>query len=166
MPSSSRPPEQVELVLRSFRLLDGKLLRVPSGRPVKPQQSGPYSSIHVGTIRGRKIKWRRHQVVFLLAHGFLPPYVDHADSDQNNDDPANLRAASMSQNLTNVPSRHGRELPRGVTRTRSGRFKAQLKQPHVSSHHLGVFDTPEEASAKVEEVARRIHGEFYVKPPE
>jgi hypothetical protein len=72
------------------------------------------------------------------------PQVDHIDGDRANNRVSNLRWATFQENAFNrSPSPH-RDLPKGVSQTASGRFRATI---HLSGKAiaLGVFDTAEQA---------------------
>lgn len=47
-----------------------------------------------------------HRAVFLMANGLLPKFIDHIDGNRCNNDPANLREASRSQNAKNSAIRN------------------------------------------------------------
>ena len=76
--------------------------------------------------------------------------TDHRDGDGLNNCRKNIRVVTHKQNQENVRAGYGKCGVRGVTQTRSGRYRAQAK---VSGRHLtfGVFNTIEEAA----EAARR-----------
>lgn len=89
---------------------------------------------------------KRSRVVFFMTSGRWPePGVDHINGDSLDDRPANLRECDQSQNTANSRDKIRRvDLPRGVYRTKQGRFMARLTV-HGSSKSLGTFDTPAEA---------------------
>lgn len=73
--------------------------------------------------------------------------VDHINRNKLDCRRSNLRLVSPTQsNLNRVVAT--RDLPVGVYRTRSGKFDARIKRGRVS-HHLGTFDTPEQAADAV-----------------
>lgn len=82
--------------------------------------------------------------------------VDHINRDPLDCRRANLRLVTPSQsNLNRVVA--ARDLPRGVYRTRSGRYQAALKR-NRKVVHLGTFDTPEQAATAVEAARSSIDG--------
>lgn len=150
-------------LIREFYRLDGEdVIWIKTGRVCVPRPNG-YSNLGPRS-------WPRsigyHRVKFFLAHGYMPPRVDHRDGSRGNGLLANLRPATQSTNMMNQPNVHARRsLPRGVYLRPSGRYQGKAwdgKRYHV----LGMFDTASGASAAVEEMLRRLHGEFYVKPKE
>lgn len=93
--------------------------------------------------------FRLHRVVWALAYGAWPESeIDHIDGDRLNNDLANLRAATPSENHRNQKrSRSNRSGHTGVNW-----YKAYSKwRAYISSEgrvvHLGYFDTIEAAVA-------------------
>jgi hypothetical protein len=79
--------------------------------------------------------------------------VDHINRDTLDCRRSNLRLVTPTQsNLNRVVA--ARDLPIGVYRTRNGKFDARIKRAGVA-HHLGVFDSPEQAADAVS-VARAL----------
>lgn len=103
---------------------------------------------------------RLHRFVWKLSGRSLPSVLDHVNCDPLDNRLENLRAASKSLNALNsgrkTKTRHG--LPRGIHRLYTGRFCAFVGH-RSKKHHLGTFDTFEEASAAYEN-AREILIEF------
>lgn len=84
--------------------------------------------------------------------------IDHADRDTDNNKIENLREATHSQNDQNRVRPAPQSGFKGVTNTR-GRWQARITYDG-STHHLGMFGTPEEAHAAYCEAAEKYHGEF------
>jgi hypothetical protein len=87
--------------------------------------------------------------------------VDHEDLNPLNNRRGNLRLASKSQNMQN----------RGATILSTSGYKGVFWQKHAKKwramighngkkHHLGYFDTPEQAYKAYCEAASKYHGEF------
>lgn len=96
-----------------------------------------------------------HRLAFLWMTGKWPSrVVDHINRNPSDNRWSNLRPATISQNNTNSVRTKGQkrdaDLPRGVYRS-SGRFQAQYGR----DGYLGIFDTPDEASAAVLAAIRR-----------
>lgn len=97
--------------------------------------------------------FKRARIVFYMTHGRWPmPTVDHINGNSLDDRPANLREATFAQQAMNSKARR-RPFPKGVLRTRQGRFMARITVDGVTKS-LGVYDTPEMARA-VYETARK-----------
>lgn len=107
----------------------------------------------------------RPALVQMHSH-ILPPraglVIDHVNGDSLDNRRCNLRYATRAQNLANslqATVKTGARL-KGTRYIRaSGRWIAQItKDKQV--HHLGTFDTAEEAHAAYAEAAVRLFGEF------
>jgi hypothetical protein len=93
-----------------------------------------------------------HRVITGAAHGFD---VDHINHDALDNRRVNLRVCTRSENLANRRVAAGSGGFRGITKTRQGRWRAQ-----VSSVTQGVFSTPEEAARAYDAAALAKFGEF------
>jgi len=89
------------------------------------------------------------------------------DGDHRNGDPfdnriSNLRPASKIESARNRGefTRNGksRQLPKGVTKTKYGRFMAKIGPSGVN--YLGTFTTPQEAASAYAVAAAKMYGEF------
>jgi hypothetical protein len=98
-----------------------------------------------------------HVLAWFFIHGEWPPsQVDHRDLNRSNNAEDNLRLATMSQQRANqLVRRDSKTGVKGVTKLKSGKFKARLAQ-----RHLGVFDTVEEAADTYVRAAAERFGEF------
>lgn len=131
--------------------------RVKVGDPVGWKTSG---GKYVGLcVNGEKELM--HRMVFLYHHGHLPKYIDHIDGDGTNNRIENLREATHSQNLMNVPGRNG---------TKSGKknvyWHAKLKKwtVHVKVgdkvKYFGLYEDIELAELVATEVRNKYHKQF------
>ncbi len=90
--------------------------------------------------------------------------VDHIDGDGLHDWEKNLRLVIRRENACNrkAQANNGCKL-KGVSVARqvvgSGRYRAKIALGG-KQHHLGYFDTAEEASAAYVDAAKRLHGEY------
>ena len=94
-------------------------------------------------------------------HILQPPVdleVDHRDNDGLNNRRSNLRMATRSQNMTNKEYGVGISGYRGVSRNGS-RWRARVIHNN-KEHHIGTFDTIEEAAKAYDQLAKELHGEF------
>ena len=103
-----------------------------------------------------------HRFAWECEHGPIPDglVIDHTCWNRQCVEVSHLRTASHQQNAQNRSGADGgRDLPRGVYRRESGRYAAGL-QFEGRRINLGMFDTPEEASAAAETKRRVLFGEF------
>jgi hypothetical protein len=102
------------------------------------------------TVNGRRVLL--HRFVWRLRHGDCPPLLDHINGDKTDCRTSNLRPANST--LNNLNSRKPRRaLPPGVyfDGRRVGSKTYQAKGCRDGKcEHLGMFATPEEASAAYE----------------
>lgn len=86
-------------------------------------------------------------------------WVDHQDGDGLNNRRSNIRNCTPTQNMANkAVERRNRLGIKGVSLER-GRYRATIT-PNGRKVSLGVFSTPEEASAAYQGAARVLWGEF------
>lgn len=111
-------------------------------------------------LRGRRYYAQR--LAWLYMTGEWPEHiVDHRDGEGLNNRWENLRQATEAQNARNA-RRHRDNTTglKGVHFNRQlGRFQANIHADGVS-HHLGLFDTAEEAGEAYANAAQRLHGPF------
>jgi len=98
-----------------------------------------------------------HRFLWALKHGSAPERLDHINRDKTDNRLENLRPATHALNMTNTAERQNASgLPRGVCLMRRGKPYAAQIWRNGKKKQLGVFDTPEEASAAYEK-ARADH---------
>jgi hypothetical protein len=108
------------------------------------------------------MKFMEHRVAWLMVFGSLPPAdIDHIDGNRSNNRIANLRAATRAENLWNAQmSRSNTSGAKGVGwDTSRGKFEAHITYRY-KKHHLGRFDTFDEALEARREAAKRFYGVF------
>lgn len=112
-------------------------------------------------VRAFNRTFKRSRVVFYMTHGRWPePLVDHENGNSLDDRPGNLREGNYSQNAVNSCDKARiYDLPRGVYKTLQGKFMARLTVSG-STKSLGVFSTPEEASAVYSAARKESFREF------
>lgn len=101
-----------------------------------------------------------HRWIMRVPHGTgYRCIVDHVNRDILDCRRENLRIVTPSESNLNREVRE-RDLPRGVYRTRQGRYHAHIKR-HRVVHHLGTYSTPEEAALAVEAARERLDAQAF-----
>jgi hypothetical protein len=106
--------------------------------------------------------YRALRLAWLYVFGEWPDGdLDHINGDGFDNRIGNLRLATSTQNHGNArtPKHNTSGLKGAYWDKRAGRWLAQIKHQR-KQHHLGYFDTAEEAHAAYVEAARRLHGAF------
>jgi len=132
----------------------GRVL-IRAGDPAGTWRGDGYHEIMID-----RVGYLSHRLAFLYILDRWPPDdVDHINLNRGDNRWSNLREATRCQNRMNQRKYGSRSLPRGV-------YKHYRKFAAIigSNTYLGAFDTPEEASAVREQVAREKYGEFYHEP--
>lgn len=114
------------------------------------------------TIRGECCWLLAHRVVYAMHRGAWPKRtVDHKNSDISDNKPRNLRQATQRQQCRNKRTKRTRSSGslKGAYQSPSGRFYAQIRANGVF-HHLGSFDTEQQANAAYAAAATKLHGRF------
>lgn len=100
-----------------------------------------------------------HRLAWFFVYGAWPKYeaVDHINGNKGDNRIENLRDVSDEINAHNVfaPRSDNRTGLRGVFPNKK-RFSAQIQVRGVA-HHLGTFDTPEEAHQVYMQAKARLH---------
>lgn len=112
-------------------------------------------------LNAKQYKPFAHRVAWFLHFGVWPAKdIDHADGDPMNNRIANLRLATVQQNMRNTRVRaNSRVGIKGVRKTPFGRFQARITVAHREIY-LGTFRTAEEAGQAFKQAALHYHGEF------
>jgi hypothetical protein len=128
------------------------------GTPVGTPHSKGYLMFR---LRGQA--YFNHRVAFFLEAGRWPATVDHVNGDKRDNRWANLREATVGQNLRNQTSTTSKSGFRGVTFDRASkrvkRWIAKIKH-EGRVRQIGYFHTAEEAHAAYRAESLRLHGEF------
>lgn len=106
-------------------------------------------------------KYFNHRIIFFMHHGFLPPCLDHIDTNKSNNRIENLRPATLSQNQHNAGIRKDNTSGvKGVT-WHIGRNK-WLGQVwyNGTNNYIGSYDSLSEATTAVHKAREQLHGEF------
>lgn len=126
--------------------------RLPSRRADRSKGDG-YSRIYV---EGKK--QLAHRAAWAIFYGEWPPdEIDHRNMVKSDNRIKNLRLATHAQNVKNTKPM--RALPKGVAKTASGNWQAQIKADD-KYYYLGSFKDIEHAAACYRIAAAAMHGEF------
>lgn len=108
-------------------------------------------------------RYYAHRLAFLYLFGSIPDgLIDHADGDKSNNRMANLRPASMSENLFN----------RGATKASQTGVKGVYPHPKIQGRfvvhikafgvhrYVGAYSSISDAIAARRSASKAMHGEF------
>lgn len=112
------------------------------------------------TLDGRTHK--EHRLAWFYVHGVWPKHqIDHKDVTPDNNAINNLRDATQFQNQRNKGRyKSNKSGFKGVSwKEKNRKWVAQAKLNN-KVHHLGLFDSAEEASKAYQAFADKHHGEF------
>jgi hypothetical protein len=148
---------------------DGALIWRTGGRGCKAGDRA--GSVHISkkghVSRLIMIDGKRYptsHVVWLRETGAFPKHqLGHVDGNGLNDRLENLREATRSQSATNRPARRNRVGVRGISFERNG-YRARIRVDG-KLHHLGQFQTVEEASAAYRAARLKYFGPEFGKLP-
>lgn len=108
-------------------------------------EAGCKSTVYV-TIRINKKTVYAHRIAFLLAHGYLPKFIDHIDGNFQNNKIENLREATHAQNHYNrkKPINNTSGIKGVSFHKKSGKWAASIRI-NGKQTHLGLFEEKQEA---------------------
>lgn len=102
-----------------------------------------------------------HRLAWFYTYGFLPRYIDHIDRCKTNNRIANLRPATMSQNIANSRCKTNSSSGyKGVTYHKAAKKWVAAITCNRQPIYLGLFPTPEQAHAAYLTTAKTLFGEF------
>ena len=142
-----------EYVLSRYSYVDGQVVG-----PAHIVRGTPLGTGYLGTLilfEGKKRRVLMHRLVFLLVHKYLPETVDHINGDPADNRPENLRAANKRE-------QQGNRASKGYT-VRTKRYLKPRYEVNCDHAYIGVFDTPEEASAAYQIARKKAFGDFAKK---
>lgn len=103
-------------------------------------------------------KYLAHRLAWLYMTGDWPKgQIDHIDGDRLNNRFSNLRDVGGSENQQNIwkAKSHNQSGLLGVSRSKK-RFKAEIRC-NGTRHHIGTYDTPEQAHKAYLKAKQELH---------
>lgn len=119
-----------------------------------------YRNVWLGEIDGKsKFKaFFMHRLIANTPDGFV---TDHIDRNGLNNQRANLRIATFSQNIANQSIRsHSQNLYKGIQRVAKNKWVARVGGREIRVSSSQYFATQEEAAREYDRMAREMFGEF------
>jgi len=95
-----------------------------------------------------------HRLIYFIATGDEPGYLDHINGQKSDNRIANLRAATNSNNMAN----HGKK-PRNCVFLRGSKWHGRVMKDY-RTHRITPTPEREEAIKRLAELRRELHGEF------
>ena len=150
-------------ILELLEYKDGSLFwkAKPAKQIAIGKEAGCVNNHGYSVIRIDGVLHRTHRIIFLMHHGYLPQYIDHADGNKLNNSIENLREATACQNAYNKPAQSNNESgKKGV------RWHKQIKhwcveiQVNKVKHYLGIYKDLELAALVASEARSLYHGKF------
>jgi hypothetical protein len=118
----------------------------------KPALTALSLGYRVGNVGGNMLK--AHRVIWAMYYGEWPNgEIDHINGNPQDNRISNLRLCKNGENQRNMAKWRGKDLPIGVSKHRE-KFRAYIR-PNKKQIHLGLFDTPEAASAAVKQAHKK-----------
>lgn len=137
-----------------FRYSDGNLYWLKSGKLAGWLKNYRYVCVN-------NVHTQVHRVIWEMHNGPIPEgyFIDHINKDKLDNRLINLRLATKSQNEANTTKRKNNTSGfKGVYKWKT-KFRAKL-QHNGEEHHLGYFNTPEEAAIAYNKKAIEVYGEY------
>ncbi|MFY8211628.1 MAG: HNH endonuclease signature motif containing protein [Candidatus Nanopelagicus sp.] len=100
----------------------------------------------INVSKPKKGQMLEHRAVWLMTHGYVPTELDHIDRNKSNNDIANLRECTRSENNLNKELQKNNNVGHaGVYFHRqSQKYRAEIKRNRKTTS-LGYFNTMQEA---------------------
>lgn len=111
-----------------------------------------YIRIGCASYRANTLAW------FFMTGQWPPGQVDHKNCNRADDRWGNLRLASHTENTANAQLRRDNKTGFKGVRLFHGRF--QVRVGAGGKHHVGTFDTLDEARLAYIAAAKRLYGDF------
>jgi hypothetical protein len=174
-PQQQKEPATMPRKIRPIRV-EGNIARVPLTRGYEaiidaadvPIVDGFNwrAMVEAHTVYAARSDYSGQKVRLILLHRLLMGEpdgfpIDHIDCDGLNNRRGNLRIVTVWQNTQNAKVRRDSTSGlKGVTWHRRDRKWHAKIQSHGRRHHLGYYDTPDEAHAAYCAASVKLHGEF------
>jgi HNH endonuclease len=145
-----------ELLSEIFEYKDGLLFYKSTGKEAVCFDNKGYKRAHVnGQV------YFVHRIVYMMHHGDLPKFIDHADGNRQNNLISNLRSATSAQNNRNrsISSRNKSGVKGIYWAKPNKKWKVQCTV-NYKQHHIGYFKEIEEAKAELHKFRVEHHLEF------
>jgi hypothetical protein len=124
-----------------------------------------YYIVFSNTFFNKKIRYKVHRIVYAISNSedcLNDSCIDHIDGNRLNNNPKNLRTATVSQNLLNRGKQKNNSTGhKNITfskRRKKYICKIQIRRKQI---HIGEFDTLEEAIEKRDIEGKKLVGEFF-----
>ena len=129
---------------------------IPLGREAGRVNSKGYYQV---TCTGKR--YENHRVIYFLHHGDCPECVDHIDGNPLNNNIANLRAATLSQNQFNRKlNKNSQSGVKGICwAAHANKWKAEITK-NYKVYHVGYFKNLEDAKVELKIFREKLHKEF------
>ena len=153
------PP--LETLNALFEVKDGVLInKVSRSRATAGHVSGCEKDGYVW-VKVNNQRFSAHRIIFLMAHGYCPEYIDHIDGNSLNNLIENLRPATLSENKANqkIYSSNSSGVKGVYWCKPKNAWVAQISFNRVRKT-LGHFSTKELAASCVAAARNQMHGEY------
>jgi len=157
----------LEMANEIFSVVDGRLIykeRLLS-RGRRSEKAGTEAGWDCGhgyrKVKFDKQQFYTHQIVFLLAHGYIPQYIDHVDGNGLNNRVENLRPCTKSENCYNsaIPKTNKSGVKNVEWSKQKNKWHCKMTV-NKKSIHIGFFDDLELAALVALEAREKFHGKF------